>query len=119
MITSSPGGADFSAARWWRVFVQPLAGEEGAASYEEHSSAAPSPEQALAGNRMRSDIVREIRALPAKLRDALLLAQAGEYRYEDIGAMLNVPVGTIKWRVSEARRLIRRRLRARGYSDVG
>jgi len=109
-----------SAARWWRVFVQPRAGEEGAAANEEeHSSADPSPEQALASSRMRSDIVREIRALPAKLRDALLLAQAGEYRYEDIGAMLNVPVGTIKWRVSEARRLIRRRLRARGYSDVG
>ena len=108
-----------SATRWWRVFVQPSAGKEDAPAFEEHSSADPSPEQALAGSRMRSDIVREIRALPANLRDALLLAQAGEYRYEEIGAMLNAPVGTIKWRVSEARRLVRQRLRARGYSDVG
>ena len=53
------------------------------------------------------------------LRDALLLARAGEYTYEEIGAMLQAPVGTIKWRVSEARRVVKQRLRARGYGDVG
>jgi len=60
-----------------------------------------------------------IRALSPKLRDALLLAQAGDYSYEEIGAMLGAPLGTIKWRVSEARRVIRKHLRERGYGDVG
>jgi len=32
--------------------------------------------------------------------------------------MLKVPTGTIKWRVSEARKIIRQQLRERGYSDV-
>jgi RNA polymerase sigma-70 factor (ECF subfamily) len=50
---------------------------------------------------------RAIQDLPMKLRDVLLLAQAGDYGYEEISAMLNVPVGTIKWRVSEARRQVR------------
>jgi len=49
----------------------------------------------------------------------LLLAQSGEYSYEDIGVMVNAPVGTIKWRVSEARRLVKKRLRECGYVDVG
>jgi len=58
-----------------------------------------------------------IAALSPKLRDALLLAQSGEYSYEQIGTMLNVPVGTIKWRVSEARRLVKRQLRRDGFVD--
>ncbi len=33
--------------------------------------------------------------------------------------MLGAPLGTIKWRVSEARRIVRLKLRERGYDDVG
>jgi len=104
--------------RWWRLVVQPRAGEEGGES-DDYVSADRSPEALLADERLRADVVREIRALPPKLRDVLLLAQAGEYRYEEIAAMLKVPLGTVKWRVSEARRVVKTRLRARGYSDVG
>ena len=66
---------------------------------------------------MRRDIRAAIRALPPKLRDALLLAQSGDYSYEEIGAMLRSPVGTIKWRVSQARRVVRRQLCKRGYGE--
>jgi DNA-directed RNA polymerase specialized sigma24 family protein len=41
------------------------------------------------------------------LRDALLLAGSGDYTYEQIAGMLGVPVGTVKWRVAEARRVLR------------
>ena len=78
----------------------------------------PSPEDALAGARMQAAIREAIRALTPKLRDALLLAQSGEYAYGEIGAMLGAPVGTIKWRVSEARRHVREQLRARGYEHL-
>ena len=78
-----------------------------------------SPEQILGDERLRRDIERSIRELPRKLRDPLLLAQSGEYRYDEIGAMLKAPLGTIKWRVSEARWIIRARLRERGYTNVG
>ena len=61
---------------------------------------------------------RAIRGLTPKLRDALLLAQAGDYGYDEIGAMLNVPVGTVKWRVSEARRKVREQLSRLGYVDA-
>ena len=78
-----------------------------------------SPEDQVVDGELRRGIAGEIQALSPKLRDALLLAQAGDYTYDEIGAMLKVPVGTIKWRVSEARRLVKQRLRARGFSDVG
>jgi RNA polymerase sigma-70 factor (ECF subfamily) len=69
----------------------------------------------LAGADMQRTVRRLIGALPRKLRDALLLAGSGEYTYDQIGVMLGAPAGTIKWRVSEARRILREKLEALGY----
>jgi RNA polymerase sigma-70 factor, ECF subfamily len=77
------------------------------------------PEQLAHDGELRRQIRRAIDALTPKLRDALLLAQSGEYSYEEIGAIVGAPVGTIKWRVAEARRIVRRQLRDRGYADAG
>jgi RNA polymerase sigma-70 factor (ECF subfamily) len=102
----------------WRRLLTPRTEEEAASVMAGLADAGPSPEQHAEQQELRRGIREAIRALSPKLRDALLLAQAGEYSYEQIGAMLRVPLGTIKWRVSEARRLIRKRLRERGYGDV-
>ncbi|MGH9313260.1 MAG: RNA polymerase sigma factor [Vicinamibacterales bacterium] len=56
-----------------------------------------------------------IAALPVKLRDPLLLAASGEHSYREMAAMLAIPVGTVKWRVSEARRIVREKLQRLGY----
>jgi len=56
--------------------------------------------------------------LAPKLRDALLLASAGDNTYTDIAGMLGIPVGTLKWRVSEARRQLKARLAEVGYGHV-
>jgi RNA polymerase sigma-70 factor (ECF subfamily) len=77
------------------------------------------PEQLVTGDELRRDIRTAIRALSPKLRDALSLAQSGDYSYEEIGTMVRAPVGTIKWRVSEARRLVKRRLRKLGHDELG
>jgi RNA polymerase sigma-70 factor, ECF subfamily len=77
------------------------------------------PEQRLTGDQLQRHIRTAIAALTPKLRDVLLLAQSGDYTYEEIGAIVGAPVGTIKWRVSEARRVVREHLRRRGYADVG
>ena len=105
-------------ARWWRLVVEPPgAGVEGGPAWDP-ASVGQTPEQAAVGGELRRLIQREIQGLTPTLRDALLLGQSGEYTYEEIDAMLKAPVGTIKWRVSEARRVIRKRLRERGYGDV-
>jgi RNA polymerase sigma-70 factor (ECF subfamily) len=102
-----------------RRMVVPRTEDEADAAMAGLAASGPSPEQAAAQDQLRRGIREAIRALSPKLRDALLLAQAGEYSYDEIGAMLGAPLGTIKWRVSEARRVIRKRLRERGYGDVG
>ena len=61
----------------------------------------------LADVRGRLTQVRQaITRLSPKLRDTLLLAASGEHSYEEISAMLAIPVGTVKWRVAEARRIL-------------
>ena len=109
-----------SLVRWWRRLAAPVRREESEESaHDEIRSTAPSPEQAAAGDELRRAIVGEIRRLSSTLRDTLLLAQSGELTYEEIAAMTRVPVGTVKWRVSAARTVIKQRLRERGFADVG
>jgi RNA polymerase sigma-70 factor, ECF subfamily len=75
-----------------------------------------SQEDGLASDDLRRTLKRLIRTLPRKLRDPLLLAGSGEYSYEQIGRMVGSPVGTVKWRISEARRVLKQKLAAAGYS---
>jgi RNA polymerase sigma-70 factor (ECF subfamily) len=78
-------------------------------------AAGPSQEDALIGVDLQRRVRKLIATLPPKLRDALLLAGSGEYSYDQIAAMLKIPVGTLKWRVSEARRVLKQKLAAAGY----
>jgi RNA polymerase sigma-70 factor (ECF subfamily) len=77
------------------------------------------PEQLASSHELRRDIATAIRALSPKLRDTFLLAQSGQYGYDEIGALLGVPVGTIKWRVAEARRLVKIQLQGLGHEELG
>ena len=75
------------------------------------------PDQELL-TRERDRVVAElIRSLPPRLRDPFLLAASGEHRYEDIAVLLNLPLGTVKWRMSEARRVLREKLTRVGFGD--
>ena len=68
--------------------------------------------------RERDEVIAQlIRSLPSKLRDPFLLAATGEHRYEDIATMLALPVGTVKWRVAEARRVLRQKLTRVGFGQ--
>jgi RNA polymerase sigma-70 factor (ECF subfamily) len=107
-----------SLGRVWRRMVAPKDQEEAEAVLENVAAAGLTPEGTTAHHQLRRELRRAIRTLSPKLRDALLLAQSGEYTYEEIGRMLSCPLGTIKWRVSEARRVLRTTLRAQGYDDV-
>ena len=107
-----------SMASVWRRMVTPRTEEEASAMIDV-AATGPSPEQAAGQEQLRQGIRDAIAALSPKLRDALVLAQSGEYTYDEIGAMLRAPLGTIKWRVSEARRVIRKHLQQHGYGDVG
>jgi RNA polymerase sigma-70 factor (ECF subfamily) len=108
-----------SLARVWRRIVAPAPDEESDALVAAVAAAGPTPEEAAADDQLRRAVEGAIRALPPKLRDTLLLAQSDAYSYDEISAMVKAPRGTIKWRVSEARRIVKQRLREQGYGDVG
>jgi RNA polymerase sigma-70 factor (ECF subfamily) len=96
-----------------RRFVQPPEDTEW-----QVPDAGRTQEQAVLDDELHGHIRREIARLAPKFRDALLLASAGEHSYNDIAGMLGIPVGTLKWRVNEARRQLRIRLAGMGYGNV-
>ena len=98
------------ARRWFHRFVSVENDDGSVFESTAFASTAGTPEDLAAHGQLREEIRKAIRGLPEKLRDALLLAQSGEYSYDEIGAMLKTKTGTIKWRVSEARRLVKERI---------
>jgi len=98
------------ATRWFKRFTR-VESEDGSGFKSfEFVATGGTPEELVAHDQLRGEIRDAIRALPGTLRDALLLAASGEYSYDEIGAMVNAKTGTIKWRVSEARRRVRERI---------
>jgi RNA polymerase sigma-70 factor (ECF subfamily) len=59
---------------------------------------------------LRKQVRRMVMTLPAKFRDVLLLAASGDHTMEEIGIVLGIPTGTVKWRVSEGRRHLKDKL---------
>ena len=108
-------------SRWLKLAATSSRDEAGDDMFdvvERVPSGARQHDEVLASEQLQKDVRRLIRTLPRKLRDALLLAGSGEHTYEEMGHMLQTPVGTIKWRVAEARRVLKRKLTAMGYGDA-
>lgn len=105
-----------SMARWLKLTVTPPETEGEITNWiEQMPGDTRSQEDSLAASQLQHTVKLLIRTLPRKLRDALLLAGSGEYTYEQISHILGVPVGTVKWRVSEARRVLKQKMAAVGY----
>lgn len=108
-----------SLTRWLKLTATPPrddAGEDMFDVMDRLPSPLRSQEEVVADQELHRNVMKLIRTLPRKLRDALLLAGSGEHTYEQIAEMLGTPVGTIKWRVAEARRVLKRKLSALGYA---
>jgi RNA polymerase sigma-70 factor (ECF subfamily) len=69
----------------------------------------PADAAAAAVDAQRSwpEVARRVAALPDAERDALLLFAWEELSYEEVAAALNIPVGTVRSRLSRARRRLR------------
>ena len=84
----------------------------------EPATADPDPGAQLLSAELERAIRQVIKTLPRKLRDPFLLAASGDHRYEEIAELIGSPIGTVKWRISEARRLIRLKLDGLGYGGT-
>ncbi|CAN5694522.1 RNA polymerase sigma factor RpoE [soil metagenome] len=107
-------------SRWMKLAASSSRDEAGDDMFdliEGVPSAARAQDTVMESNELQRDVRKLIGTLPRKLRDALLLAGSGEHTYDEIGQLLGAPVGTVKWRVAEARRVLKRKLTAMGYAN--
>ena len=97
--------------RWlrlqWRRLI-PM-GEPG---QREPVAAGRSAEAQLVDDALGRMALNLVRTLPPKLRDPLLLAATEQHSYAEVAMILGIPEGTVKWRVAEAKRLLRRKMMA-------
>ncbi|HEV8716554.1 MAG TPA: sigma-70 family RNA polymerase sigma factor [Candidatus Binatia bacterium] len=79
------------------------------------------PAESLLSRMVDSEITDALRALPEEYRATLLLVDIEELTYEEAAGVLACPIGTVRSRLSRARRLLRQALamyaRARGYTE--
>jgi RNA polymerase sigma-70 factor (ECF subfamily) len=80
--------------------------------------AASNPEAMLSGRGMEGEVETALAALPAEFREAILLVDVEELSYQEVSGVLEIPIGTVKSRVSRGRAILRDSLtafaRARG-----
>lgn len=110
-----------SVSRWMQRMVAPSASKETGEEWnpmDRLAASGQSQEDELMTSDLQARLKPLIASLPRKLRDALLLAGSGDHSYDEIGQMLKIPTGTVKWRVSEARKVLKQKMVSMGYMDV-
>src|SRR5690606_21798781 len=93
-----------------RLAFAPQDDEGGFDAGQLPDSVAQGPERHLRDREERTQVRRALQGLPKAQRDCLMLAAGGALTYDEIAVVLGVPVGTVKWRVSEARKRLRVRM---------
>jgi RNA polymerase sigma-70 factor (ECF subfamily) len=81
------------------------------------SAALQDPETQLSENEVDPQLLAALKRLPSALLHPLLLREFEDMTYNDIAAVLDVPVGTVMSRLFRARQLVRRSLSGSATSD--
>jgi RNA polymerase sigma factor (sigma-70 family) len=87
---------------------------EDESSLEGRPCARANPEQQCQLNQLMALLQTELDGLMPEMREVLLLVAMEDMSYEDAAALLSVPIGTVRSRVSRARSHLRTRLLAKG-----
>ncbi|MFJ1302014.1 RNA polymerase sigma factor [Pseudomonadota bacterium AL_CKDN230030165-1A_HGKHYDSX7] len=81
---------------------------------DQHASSSLTPEQAAEQNQTMSLLQEALAELPPNMRDVLLMVGMDDVSYEEAAALLTVPVGTVRSRLSRARTALRDKLALKG-----
>ena len=76
-------------------------------------TAAENPESTVLARAEQETIQKALEDLPVKFREIILLCDAEEMSYQEIGETLAIPIGTVMSRLSRARKAMRELLTAR------
>lgn len=106
-----------SVAAWLKRLRRDKSPDEQHEPLDDIAAPQATPDAELLARERDRVVAQLIRSLPARLRDPLLLAASGEHRYEDIATLLGIPLGTVKWRMLEARRVLRDKLTRMGFGE--
>ncbi|UOD34212.1 sigma-70 family RNA polymerase sigma factor [Deferribacteraceae bacterium V6Fe1] len=91
--------------------------DENNESFFDRISDYSNPEEELLTDEMRKYVRKFVDALPDKLRTVIILREVEDYSYEEIAEMLNIPIGTVRSRLFNARQFIKQRLIRQGLAD--
>jgi RNA polymerase sigma-70 factor (ECF subfamily) len=69
------------------------------------------PENEMMSKQIASTVNETMEALPEELRTAIVLREIDGLSYEEIAAVMNCPIGTVRSRIFRARETIAERLR--------
>ncbi|NMK50022.1 RNA polymerase sigma factor [Achromobacter sp. Bel] len=81
---------------------------------EDHPSADLSPERIVEQNQMMALLQESLDELPENMRDILLMVGLDDISYEEAAALLTVPIGTVRSRLSRARTALREKMAQKG-----
>jgi RNA polymerase sigma factor (sigma-70 family) len=70
------------------------------------------PERSLSAKQKQLSIGEAINSLPEKYRQVIIMRHQEDKSYEQIAALLHVPVGTVKARIFRARELLKKKLKS-------
>jgi RNA polymerase sigma factor (sigma-70 family) len=73
----------------------------------------PDPEQSVLAGDRRRQVARALAALPAEMREILVLREIQDLPYKQIAAVLDLPIGTVMSRLARAREKLAAELRGR------
>lgn len=77
------------------------------------------PSEALSRKQTLATLVESMQELPKSMREVLMLVAVDELSYEEAAALLSVPVGTVRSRLSRARAKLKERLEAARVDSLG
>src|SRR5579862_7105567 len=83
---------------------------------EQHAATMRKPNLEPAWTELNQDLDRALQELPAKYREALVLCYLEGKTQEQVAKQLGCPLGTVRSRVAQGRKLLRDRLARRGLS---
>jgi RNA polymerase sigma factor (sigma-70 family) len=87
---------------------------EDDSAFDDLPGAMPDPEEQCAMSELIRVLDLELEDLMPEMREVLMLVAMDDMSYEDAAALLAVPIGTVRSRVSRARSHLRRGFEARG-----
>ena len=97
--------------------VMDVESEEDETSFFERIPDGESPEELLVKEELKRYVRLFVEALPDKLRVVVILREIEDMSYEEISEMMNIPIGTVRSRLFNARQMIKDRLINQGLVD--